>query len=96
MVPNELASLFWDTDLSVFDPAAYPDYTIFRVLEYGDAPAIEWLRTLFAEAEIRRVLRTERRLSPKSANFWALVYGIPTEQVAAFREQPSPLAIAHD
>jgi hypothetical protein len=60
-------------------------------------PSAKWpIRTLFAEAEIRRVLRTERRLSPKSANFWALVYGIPTEQIAAFREQPSPLAIAHD
>ena len=42
MVPKELHSLFWDTDLRVFDPAAHPDYTIFRVLEYGDERAVAW------------------------------------------------------
>ena len=42
-----------------------------------------WLRQTFSEAEIRRVLRDERRLSEKSANFWALVYKIPTREVAA-------------
>ncbi|MFZ3211212.1 MAG: hypothetical protein WA188_06820 [Terriglobales bacterium] len=83
MIPSNLQTLFWDTNLATFDPTAYPDYTIFRVLEYGDEPAVEWLRQTFSEAEIRRVLRTERRLSRKSANFWALVYGIPPGEVAA-------------
>src|SRR5450631_1257941 len=36
MVPNTLQPLFWDTNLSTFRPAAFPDYTAFRVLEYGD------------------------------------------------------------
>ena len=92
MIPNELQTLFWDIDLAGFDPAAYPDYTILRVLEYGDVAAFEWLRTLFAEAEIRRVLQTERRLSPKSATFWALVYGIPAAEVAALQAPQSPIA----
>jgi hypothetical protein len=85
-VPEELAALFWDTDLSTFDPRAFPDYTIFRVLEHGDRPAIRWLSTLFSEEEIRRVVRSERRLTPKSATFWALVYGIPEDEVAALRD----------
>jgi hypothetical protein len=83
MVPNTLQTLFWDTNLSTFEPAAYPDYTIFRVLELGDDEALVWLRQTFSSPEIRRVIRTERRLSPKSATFWALVYGIPEEEVAA-------------
>lgn len=83
MVPNTLRPLFWDTNLSTFEPAAFPDYTIFRVLEYGDDEALTWLRVTFSSAEIRRVIRTERRFSPKSATFWALVYGIPEEEVAA-------------
>ena len=83
MIPNQLRPLFWDINVGTFDPAAYPDYTIFRVLELGDEAAVAWLRETFSEDEIRRVLRTERRLSPKSANFWALIYGIPADQVAA-------------
>ncbi len=94
MVPNELATLFWDTDLAVFDPAAHPDYTIFRVLEYGDVAAVDWLRTIFTDTEIRRVLRTERRLSLKSATFWALVYGISPSEITALQEQVSPLTVS--
>jgi hypothetical protein len=83
MIPSNLQSLFWDTNLDTFTPEAYPDYTIFRVLEYGDESAVTWLRQTFAEAEIRRVLKSEHRLTPKSATFWALVYGIPSREVAA-------------
>ncbi len=92
MIPNELNALLWDTNLAEFDPVAYPDYTIFRVLEYGDVAAFEWLRNTFADGEIRRVLCSERRLSSKSATFWALVYGIPPVEVAALQEQQSPVS----
>jgi hypothetical protein len=83
MIPSHLRTIFWDTNLDTFTPEAYPDYTIFRVLEYGDQAAVIWLRQTFSEAEIRRVLSTEERLSEKSANFWALVYGVPFREVAA-------------
>jgi hypothetical protein len=86
MIPSNLQTLFWDTNLDTFDPAVYPDYAIFRILEYGSKPAVEWLRQTFSEAEIRRVLCTERRLSRKSANFWALVYGVPPSEVPALNE----------
>lgn len=59
------------------------DFSIFRVLEYGDVKQVAWLRQTFSEAEICCVLRTERRLSEKSANFWALVYKVPSREVAA-------------
>lgn len=72
--------------MAAFQPEEYPDYTIARVLEFGDVPAVQWLREHFAESEIRRVLSTERRLTPRSANFWALVYGIPASQVEALNE----------
>ena len=88
MIPNQLQVLFWDVNADAFDPAAYPDYAIFRVLEYGDQEAVNWMREMFPEAEIRRVLCTERRLTRKSANFWALVYGIPAGQVATLVENP--------
>ena len=83
MIPSQLRTLFWDTDLDSFKPEDYPDYVIFRVLEYGDETALVWLRKTCPESEIRRVLRTERRFSLKSANFWALVFGVPFPEVAA-------------
>lgn len=83
MIPSNLQTLFWDTDLETFAPEAHPDYTIFRVLEYGDEISVSWLRQTFSEAEIRRVLASERRLSEKSANFWALIYRVPSTEVAA-------------
>ena len=83
MIPSHLQTLFWDTNLDNFKPEAYPDYTIFRVLEYGDEKAVEWLRGAFSESEIRRVLCSESRLSRKSANFWALVFRVPSHEVAA-------------
>lgn len=76
MIPRYLQTLFRDTDLAAFQPEAYPDYAIFRVLEYGDESAVAWLRETFSESDIRRVLCAEHRLSPKSATFWALVYGV--------------------
>jgi hypothetical protein len=85
MIPQDLATLFWDTDLTDFDPLAFPTYTICRVLEYGDTEAVAWLRETFTAAQIKEVIRIERRLSPRSANFWALVYGIDREQVAALK-----------
>ena len=83
MVPSNLRLLFWDTNLENFDPTAYPVYTIERVLEYGDEDAVAWLRRTFAQEQILNVLRTDRHLTRLSANFWALVFGIPSHDVAA-------------
>lgn len=83
MIPCNLQTLFWDTNLDTFIPEANPDYTIFRVLELGDEAAVKWLQQTFPEGEIRRVLKAERRFSEKSATFWALVYGVPSREVAA-------------
>ena len=85
MIPQYLRTLFWDTNLDNFDPLAFPAYTIGRVLEFGDKDAVAWLKQTFTQAQIVEVIRTERRLSPRSANFWALVYGLSRDQVAALK-----------
>lgn len=68
-----------------FQPEAYPDYTIARVLELGDADAVTWMKVHFDEEAIKQVIRRDRRLTPRSANYWALVYQIPAHDVAALR-----------
>jgi hypothetical protein len=39
------------------------------------------------------VIRAERRLTRRSANFWALVYRIPPEEVAALKQSAGAEAI---
>ncbi len=87
---QDFRPLFWDVRSEDFDPSAYPEFTIARVLEYGDDRAVAWLRKLFTEEQIRAVLRTERRLTRKSANFWALVYGLSPADVAALNQAVFP------
>ena len=83
MVPAFVKPLFWDTDTEVFDPEAFPCYTIARVLEHGTEQDVAWLLRVFRREVIADVLRTDSRLSPRSANFWALYFAVPLNQIAA-------------
>lgn len=85
MIPKHLHSLFWDINVEDFDPGAHPRYTIERVLEYGDEAAVTWMRGSFSQDQILDVLRTDRNLTPLSANFWALLFGVPPDDVVALR-----------
>lgn len=85
MVPQHLRPFFWDINLDNFDPASYPDYTSARLLEHGDDKAVARLREMFSEGQIKEVIRNERGLSRRSANFWALVHRIPSHEVAALK-----------
>jgi hypothetical protein len=91
MIPKGLRPFFWEVDADSFDPQQYGGYAIGRILELGTEPAISWMKTTFTEEEIKQVIREDRKLSPKSATFWALVYGIPTEEVAALASRPASL-----
>lgn len=64
VIDNHLRRFFWDVNMESFDPHVYPEYTIFRLLEFGDEQAVAWLRSEFSRGQIEKVLRTERRLSP--------------------------------
>jgi hypothetical protein len=39
----------------------------------------------FSEEAIKDVVKAERSLTPKAATFWALVYHIPLEDIAALK-----------
>lgn len=81
-IPKYLNYLFWDINIESFDPLEYPQYTIGRFLEFGDEKGLAWIKETFSEEQIKSVIKSGRRLSPKSANFWALVYGIPRCEIS--------------
>lgn len=89
VLPEPLRPFFWDVNPDTFNPLDWPEYTIFRLLEFGDDAAVAWLRDAFPAAKIIEVLRQERRLSRRSANFWALIYGVDPADVAALQPAAS-------
>lgn len=85
-IPMNLQHLFWDIKMETFDPLEYPEYTISRVLEFGDEEAATWIKELFPESEIKGVIRASKKLSSKSANFWAIMFNIPLGEIAALKD----------
>ncbi|MGD8780382.1 MAG: hypothetical protein PVH88_15635 [Ignavibacteria bacterium] len=82
-LPKHLYSLFWDINIKTFKPIEHPDYTISRVLELGNEKAVTWIKATFSEEQIKNVIKSNHRLSQKSANFWAILYDIPVNKVRA-------------
>jgi len=87
MIPHHLRPFFWEVDAASLDPRQYPEYVIGRILEQGTEEAVVWMKATFREDEIRKVIREDRRLSPKSATYWALIYDISAERVAALSHE---------
>ncbi len=84
-IPTNLQHLFWDVNLETFEPREFPVYTISRVLEFGNEKAVAWLKENFTESEIQHVIKSDKRLSPKSAHFWSLIFGVPSDEIAALK-----------
>jgi hypothetical protein len=88
-LPDFLEPCFWEVDFTQLRLPEREVYVIERVLEYGDDRSVRWLKETFAPKTIASVVRRSRRLSPNTANLWALVLGIPREQVRCL-STPSP------
>ena len=79
--PHSTHRFFWDVDPTQLDADAYPHYVLERLLDLGDVAAVRWMLASFSAPEIIDVLKTSRRLSPLSANFWALYFGVDKADV---------------
>ncbi|MBI3913339.1 MAG: hypothetical protein HY327_04030 [Chloroflexi bacterium] len=89
-LPTFLKPYFWETDLARISRRRHASYIIERVIEYGDDRAIRWLRQNYAPAQIARVVRMSRTISPNTANLWALMFKIPRGKITCF-SKPSLL-----
>jgi len=90
-LPENLNTLFWDINVQNFYPADYPEYTISRILELGDEHAFAWLKANFSEKQIAGVIKSNKQLSKRSSNFWAIVYGIPVDEIASLTNKVSAI-----
>lgn len=86
VIPQSVKSLLWDIDpdnISVIDSYRF---VIERILEYGDFPEIGWMETTFTQAQIEDTLKTSRRISAKSGNFFAIKYQLPKETLLCIQQ----------
>lgn len=75
-IPERFGSLFWDTNLSNIHLKKNARYIIERILEFGDADALEWMQRVYPVQTIIQVLYLSRAVSEKSRNFWAIWFGV--------------------
>lgn len=84
-LPDFLRPYFWEVDFSAVRLPDHETYIIERVIEYGHDQAIRWLNR-FPRQTIANVVRKSRRISPNTANFWALILDIPKEEIRCFKK----------
>lgn len=81
-----LKNLFWDSDLKKIDAEKNATVIIERVLELGNPEQIKYLFKNYEPLRIQKVLKESRRLSLKSANFWADYFSLSKKDVLCLRK----------
>ncbi|NLI79596.1 MAG: hypothetical protein GX442_24530 [Candidatus Riflebacteria bacterium] len=79
-------ALFWDVDPQTLDLKKHARFVIERVLQFGRPEDLRWLLGAFDEEAIVGAVRASRRLDRKTATFWAVHFGIPSEEVTCLRK----------
>ena len=85
-LPQFLKKYFWDVDFSKLDKKIYGSFIIDRILEEGDEKAVRWMRDNFDITQIKNVLFNSKNLSPKSANYWQLIFNLKREKILCLRK----------
>jgi hypothetical protein len=80
-IPSTIKPLLWDIKSEEGIDIRYSSFVIERVLELGDVKQYNWLKKEFSEKEIVNTLKSSKRISAKSANYFSLVYKIPKDAI---------------
>jgi hypothetical protein len=70
VLTDSVRRLFWDVSPASVDIRRHARFIIRRVLDYGDAETLNWLRRTYSEDEIRAVVASGRGLARKTLAFW--------------------------
>ncbi|PKP54927.1 hypothetical protein CVT91_17480 [Candidatus Atribacteria bacterium HGW-Atribacteria-1] len=85
-LPQFLKKYFWDVDFNKLDKEIFASFIIERILEEGDEKAARWMRDNFDLAQIKNVLYNSKNLSPKSANYWQLIFNLKRDKILCLRK----------
>ncbi len=85
-LPEFLKRYFWDVKFEILNIETQPEFILERLLEYGDKKAVKWVKKNFTKDEVANILFHFRGLSPKSANYWAVVFDINKEKILCLQK----------
>lgn len=85
-LPNFLKKYFWDVDFKKLNARTHPEFILERLLEYGDEKAVNWMKNNYSKNEIADVLFYFRGVSPKSANYWAVIFNINKKKILCLQK----------
>lgn len=85
-IPRFLSKYFWETGQRDLNLKEHESYIAERLLEHGDLKALGWLLKNIKKETIKKILLRERALSPKSANFWAVFWGLPRNKALCLKK----------
>ena len=89
LLPGRFRVYFWDTPFTGRELLDWPEHTIERVLEYGQWKDIRFLRGIVGDEAMRSVVKSSRRLSPRTVNLWTILLDISKRETSCF-QKPSP------
>lgn len=86
VLPPSFKDLFWDIDFSSLDVNKNKEFIIERVLDYGDISHFRKIKEIYSLDDVKSVLKKSKTISYKSANFYALILGVPRKEVLCLRK----------
>jgi len=89
LLPDHFRAYFWDSRFTGRELLDWPEHTIERVLEYGQWEDIRFLREIVGDEAIRSVVKSSRRLFPRTVNLWTILLNISRRETFCF-QKPSP------
>ena len=85
MIPKKMYKYFWDVKPKEISPKKDKKFIIERLLEYGDLEEMRWIQKNFNIDDIKEVLITSRKISPKTGVFFSLYFSLPKEQLECIK-----------
>jgi len=81
--------LFWDVDLSRFDPDKNAGLVIERVFNFGTLEELYALFAYYGLGRIKKEIIYAGYLDKKTLNFASLIFGIPKDDFRCYKKKQS-------
>jgi len=69
-------SLFWEINSKKLDEQKDAEFIIGRVLDFGNLKEWKAIKDFYGFARIKKTVQRHIFSDPRSANFWAIIFGI--------------------
>lgn len=84
-IPEYIKMVLWDVDTEELDLKKHWFFVIERIMDYGNENDVQWMLGTFSKEQLIEVVKKSRNLNRKTANFWALWFGIDIEEIRCFK-----------